>query len=44
MQGTSFLEIAKMRSYGKYSKATEYRHMNMIIVDLAVDKWKGNQR
>ena len=39
----SCLEITKMRSYGKYSKATICRHMKKSIGDLAVDKREENQ-
>ena len=38
--GKRCLEIARMRLYRKYSKATICRHMNKSIGDLAVDKYK----
>ena len=40
--GKSCLEIAKIRSYGMYSKAI-CRHMKKSIGDLAIDKRKENQ-
>ena len=41
--GKSCFGIARMRSYGKYSKATICKHMKKCIGDLAVDKSKENQ-
>ena len=39
----TWLEISKMKSYGKYSKATFCRHMVKNIGDLILDKRKQNQ-
>ena len=39
----TWLEISKMKSYGKYSKATICRHMVQNIGNLLPDKWKQNQ-
>ena len=41
--GKTWFEISKMKSYGKYSKATICRHMVKIIGDLVPDKRKKNQ-
>ena len=41
--GKTWFEISKMKSYGKYSKATICRHMVKIIGDLVPDKRKQNQ-
>ena len=39
----TWLEISKMKSYAKYSKATFCRHMVKNIGDLILDKRKQNQ-
>ena len=41
--GKTWFEISKMKSYGKYSKATICRHMVKNIGDLVPDKRKQNQ-
>ena len=41
--GKTWFEISKMKSYGKYSKATICRHMVKNIGDLVPDKRKRNQ-
>ena len=41
--GKTWLEISKMKSYGKYSKATICRHMKKTIGDLVLDKRKFNK-
>ena len=38
-----WLEISKMKSYGKYSKATIYRHIAKKIGDLVHNKRKKIQ-
>ena len=40
----TWLEISKMKSYRKCSKATICRHMVKKIDDLVLDKWKQNPR
>ena len=40
----TWLEISKMKSYRKRSKATICRHMVKKIDDLVLDKWKQNPR
>ena len=34
----TLLEISKMKTYGKYSKATIFRHMVKSVGDLVPDK------
>ena len=41
--GKTWFEISKMKSYGKYPKATICRHMVKNIGDLVPDKRKQNQ-
>ena len=40
----TWLEISKMKSYRKRSKATICRHMVKKIDDLVLDQWKQNPR
>ena len=41
--GKTWFEISKMKSYGKYCKATICRHMVKNVGDLVPDKRKQNQ-
>ena len=41
--GKTYLEISKMRSYQKYSKATICRHLKKNIGGLVVDLQKNDQ-